>query len=298
MFSFPFELEKTIFRATCGFAVLYEIYAVGIDLLLEIGFLTSLLDSVLLCFFTFFSILSFKLKDPIKTLQWPFVIILFAGISFFWFEDGGISHGSIGYISTAVLIAVILVATPPQNYFFGLAFFSLQCFLSVLEIYFPFLFSTSKQEAWLELHSTFLVINLFIGIMISFLKYLFDQERNRMRDTSKLLEEHSKMIQNQNEQLREKSDEILAINLQLEKRVKERTKEIRQQKRKIEDYTYLNAHKLRGAISRILGLSSLNRDTESQSESEKLLGMIDQSAKEADEVLKEITQKLSKGEKN
>jgi signal transduction histidine kinase len=297
MISSPISLEKTIFRLSCFLAVIYELYALGVDIILPLPLNHAIVDFILLLLFSILSILSFVIRNPLRILQFPFVAILFLGIGYFWLESGGLRGGSIGYISMLVLMVIILVPSSPLNFYAAFLFLTMQTFFAILEVYQPDMFLPGENLNLGFFPLTFLILNMIAAGIVGLLKYMIDAERTRLNNSKVLLMEKNEKINAQNAELKQKGEHISKINQNLEKRVSERTSEIRFQKRQIEEFTYLNAHKLRGAISRIVGLSNLQKNESSSIENEKLSEMIDQSAREADEVLKEITTKLSEESK-
>ncbi len=297
MVAFLSSFDKFIFRLSCLLALLYEFYAVSMDIVTDMPANHVTVDGILLILFSILVALAFRFKDPIALLQVPFVLILFVGIGYFWVASGGMRGGSIGYISIVVLITIILVPKPIFNYLAAGAFFIMQLFFVLLEVFDPELFDQPKNLNLGFFPPTFLIINAFAGGMIALLRYLMDKERQRIIENNSLLEAKNKEIELKNQELEDQRFEIQRINQSLERRVRERTNEIVAQKQQIEEFTYLNAHKLRGAITRIVGLATLQKDESSESENDKLRDMIDQSAREADEVLKEITGKLNEESK-
>jgi signal transduction histidine kinase len=237
-------------------------------------------------------VLSFFLRAPEKVFQVPLALITYAGVVFFWFQSGGLEGGSIGVIAIGGLMIMILIPTPPLNIYFSIFYFLTEVALVILESYRPGLFNKEAIQAGLpSLPSTFLIINFFLGGVITFLKALYDRERDGLLATKSLLEKKNKIIEERNETLSRQKEEIEKINAELELRVEQRTRQLRMQKKQLEEFTYLNAHKLRGAITRILGLSSLMKGNPGLEEN--LPKLIDDSAKEAYKVIQEITIKIS-----
>ena len=64
-----------------------------------------------------------------------------------------------------------------------------------------------------------------------------------------------------NEEIISKGEEIRVINENLEKIVLERTKELEKKNKALEEYAFINAHKLRRPVASILGLVNLLNKT-------------------------------------
>jgi hypothetical protein len=104
-------------------------------------------------------------------------------------------------------------------------------------------------------------------------------------------------IMEQHDQLKSYSDEIHAINQQLEKRVAERTEKLFQQNERMREYSFINAHLLRGPSCRIQGLIALLNSKQLTAEEEKLvLHYLDISAAELDDIIRRITKTLDSGD--
>src|SRR5688572_15485882 len=110
------------------------------------------------------------------------------------------------------------------------------------------------------------------------------------------LQESNKAIQNKNEELRASEEELQAsseelkqINENLNNLVKFRTQTILEQNKKIIHHAFINAHKVRGPLARILGLVHLMKQESDETRNGKeLLHRLDISANELDEILKEV----------
>lgn len=107
--------------------------------------------------------------------------------------------------------------------------------------------------------------------------------------------EQREQILKQNEQLTRYASEIQAINESLETRVQERTAALNQQNVKLTEYAFVNAHLLRGPLSRILGLVELIRMTKELDELMTYVDLLDQSTRELDKVVHKITDILHDG---
>ena len=104
-------------------------------------------------------------------------------------------------------------------------------------------------------------------------------------------------ILQQNEKLISFANEIKVINQSLESRVAERTSELNDQNKQLTEYAFVNAHLLRGPLSRILGLAEVIRQTQSREEILKFVELLDLSTKELDSVVHRITSILHEGKK-
>lgn len=100
--------------------------------------------------------------------------------------------------------------------------------------------------------------------------------------------EHNKRIEALHEMLRN-------ANENLEKAVAERTMELKMQNKKLEEYAFLNAHKLRAPVANILGLINVLELKHLEDERSQLLDHLKKSSWELDQVIRSIGKTIREG---
>ena len=105
-------------------------------------------------------------------------------------------------------------------------------------------------------------------------------------------------IQAQNEEIMAQAEEIKGINENLELMVHERTAELERKNRALEEYAFINAHKLRSPVASILGLVNLLTRADLKEGEKEITKRLKQSAQELDEIVRSITKAIEKGEKD
>lgn len=95
-----------------------------------------------------------------------------------------------------------------------------------------------------------------------------------------------------NKELAEKNEEIEQINNNLEKIVELRTKTLEDQNKRISDYSFINAHKLRGPLASILGLINLMHREASNENQRRLNEHLLRSAEALDDIVRSINRML------
>jgi tetratricopeptide (TPR) repeat protein len=139
-------------------------------------------------------------------------------------------------------------------------------------------------------------IGLFSMLILTFLLFYNFRAKKKAKELLEALyfelNEQKEEITVQAEELREANDEILSMNDNLEKTVKERTQQIERQNVQIIGYAFANAHRVRGPLARILGLVNLMKKGIEPSEIPQYVEMLDTSAQEMNEVVKEINEIL------
>jgi ligand-binding sensor domain-containing protein len=102
-------------------------------------------------------------------------------------------------------------------------------------------------------------------------------------------------ILTQNEEIQAQAEEIKGINENLEHLVQERTKEVLKKSKALEEYAFINAHKLRSPVASVLGLINLLDKTELNPEAQAIHEHLKRSAGELDAIVYSITKAIEKG---
>lgn len=141
---------------------------------------------------------------------------------------------------------------------------------------------------------TYSVLYFVLSYATGVLKANYDRILEYLRDSNIQLNEKSKEIETQNEELLQIQDNLNALNTHLEEVVNERTAKIQLQNEILFKYSYRNAHHLRGPVARLLGLASIYKLDATQSADFYVEKMVDQ-AHEIDAVIKQINVDLEVG---
>lgn len=100
-----------------------------------------------------------------------------------------------------------------------------------------------------------------------------------------------------NEEIQSQAEEIKGINDNLELLVKERTDELEKKNIALEEYAFINAHKLRSPVASILGLIHLMNKIDMNDDARKVLAHLQDSTEKLDSIVNSITRAIEKGEK-
>ncbi|HZB13218.1 MAG TPA: hypothetical protein VE467_09335 [Chryseolinea sp.] len=111
------------------------------------------------------------------------------------------------------------------------------------------------------------------------------------------LQESNEEIQAQNEEIISQGEEIRVINENLEKIVLERTKELEKKNKALEEYAFINAHKLRSPVASILGLVNLLKKTSLDEEAKSIMPHLLDSTGKLDDIVSDITKTIERGER-
>jgi len=136
------------------------------------------------------------------------------------------------------------------------------------------------------------------------LKAELQQSVDKTNKLNKDLMEVNQEVQNKNEELRASEEELLAsgeelrqINENLNNLVSFRTQTIIDQNKKFIHHAFINAHKVRSPLARILGLVNLmSHEVELDENGKELLRLLNISANELDDILREVRVNLDEAE--
>ncbi len=98
-----------------------------------------------------------------------------------------------------------------------------------------------------------------------------------------------------NEKIENLHNKVLEVNQNLEKLVAERTASLQAQNTKMEEYAFINAHKLRAPVASIMGLINLLDMEHLEKERNQILTHLRKSSEELDSVIRSISATLQQG---
>jgi ligand-binding sensor domain-containing protein len=150
---------------------------------------------------------------------------------------------------------------------------------------------------------------IFVIALSALLIYAYIKYRERSLKEAKLLleekvEERTQEIQKnveeiqaQNEEIMAQAEEINGINENLEMLVHERTAELEKKNTALEEYAFINAHKLRSPVASILGLVNLLNKAEMNDDCKVINRHLLNSADELDGIVRSITKAIERGDR-
>ncbi|WP_320002775.1 tetratricopeptide repeat protein [Shiella aurantiaca] len=158
-----------------------------------------------------------------------------------------------------------------------------------------------EAESQALIQKQFIVVVLVVIVMcLAFLLFaLAYRSGKKDRLHNAVLARKNNEINNQKEELEVQAEkirlaynEIFSINKSLEEKILERTADLEKRNEQLEEYAFINSHKLRAPVASILGLVSLI-DKEGLNEKEQeTISHLTQAAEKLDNIVKEITSVL------
>jgi signal transduction histidine kinase len=99
-----------------------------------------------------------------------------------------------------------------------------------------------------------------------------------------------------NNEIQKQAIEIERINSNLEQIVHERTQSLEKKNAALEEYAFINAHKLRSPVASILGLINILTTMNLGKEESTIKMHLEESAKKLDDIVGDITKVIEKGD--
>lgn len=91
-------------------------------------------------------------------------------------------------------------------------------------------------------------------------------------------------------------EEIRSINENLERLVHDRTNELEKKNKALEEYAFINAHKLRAPVASILGLTNLFRTIKLEEAEKDIIIHLEDSTRKLDEIVSSITEAIERAD--
>ncbi|MEO7987958.1 MAG: two-component regulator propeller domain-containing protein [Chryseolinea sp.] len=191
---------------------------------------------------------------------------------------------------------------PPGQYTFLLRASDSDDFQNAKEVRIEFMID---RPFWQQIWFYILVAVFSISSIYLYIQY---RERKLQREghllqlkvdeRTKELQMRNEEIEAQSEELQAQSNEIQHMNEHLEELVKKRTEELEKKNAALEEYAFINAHKLRSPLASILGVVNLIDKLPQTPESQECVDHLKKSADALDEVVTSITRAIQKGNRN
>ena len=146
----------------------------------------------------------------------------------------------------------------------GRLLFAMHC-LTVIILHSIFIFQfyhrelafSTKVNDVVTVAITYSILYFILTYASWVLKLRYDEINKNLKSANNELRQNAHEIETRNEELLQTQNNLNELNMVLEKKVNERTAQIRAQNEMLIKYSYTNAHHLRGPVARLLGLASI-----------------------------------------
>lgn len=120
-----------------------------------------------------------------------------------------------------------------------------------------------------------------------------DHQKEELMEKKVIVEQQKEEITAQAENLMQLYKEISEINNNLEQLVRERTEELADQNKRLAEYAFTNAHKLRGPLTRIMGLINIIHIAPTVEEKLVYINLLNEASAQLDKVVHTIQKQIA-----
>ncbi len=179
------------------------------------------------------------------------------GFTFFWVSFGGLA-GTVPSFLCIYTAFIIVCSSGYWRWFFMASLSGVIClylvfssFLGMKSVWEPEKINSVQQGI------DYLIMSALLIAFILYMKRKFVFYRHQVSEKYRQLDQISKTLHQQNQELATRQEETRAINENLEALVAERTMEAETKNQDLAEYAFINAHMLRGPLCRMIGLIHL-----------------------------------------
>ena len=210
---------------------------------------------------------------------------------YFWIKYNGVA-GSVPYFLLLYFCLIIFTQQGALRFLF-LGLYSL---MTLYLIAFPELFRANSfdlnsQQEIISLSIDCFIAALLLSIFFVRLKKRFEDYRSGVSAQNIELKNHQENFLMQNFLIEEQKEKIELFNRNLHLRVLQRTAEVQSRNKMLAEFAFINAHVLRGPLSRVLGILNLILLEERTNDPGKVK-QVQQAAKEMDLIIRKINDVL------
>lgn len=289
----PFETD--ILNIACLIGLGRMLVAVYNDFGEEYVSPDTLLDSILLVIFSIPLILS-RTKAPFYLKVIPFLLALIIAMSVNWLSTGGLNGtGEYHFMMLFILVAMILRG------WLMVSFLSLLVIVEVSLIYMD-----TYNSSWLnslregmEIGSMggmhFLIMVVVVMFAMVYLKDRFERERLTLKKKGRNLKSKLLQIDEQNRVLMQQKRELEEVRDLLEQKVKERTAQLDDRNKALEEYWQLSLSEINHPLK--VTVRSINDIKVGSEKSNELIDMLAESGEELLHSIKDVVRELERESK-
>ena len=160
--------------------------------------------------------------------------------------------------------------------------------LAVVQSQFPSIVKDNQSDNIFQLFIPYIVVYFAMAYSSGILRDKYDKANEDLLIANNITKEKNHEIETQNETLNANQEKLNQINQQLEEMVQLRTQKLWQKNEQLAQYSFENAHNVRGPLARLLGWLYLSTIDESIPK-EQILASIKVEAESIDEILKKLS---------
>lgn len=283
--------EVATLRSGLAISTAYQLSQLLRDILTEAPTENFILNSFILVAVVFLYLLTNK-NQFIHVIATALHLLLLPVFTFYWLRYNGV-EGSVPYFFL-IYITFIIYTLRGALRFLVLSLYGL---LLTYMLAFPTLFKVNHYSVF----DTDVTIGLSIDCFLSAtllsvffvrVKRRFEKYRISVASNNTEVDHFHKLLESQNLQIRKQKETLEILTRDLHELVQQRIVEIDRKNKTLSEYAFINAHVVRGPLSRVLGLINLMM-LEKEIYDVNTLNQIQENAKEIDAIVRKINHVLN-----
>lgn len=285
-----FYFEAGTLRSALLIASCYEGVQVLRDLLTQAPQKNIIINSLVLVLLISLLLAARKRKDTFLLAALMHLILLPVFV-YFWVSYNGVD-GSVPYFFFLYLPVIIFTLHGALRFLFlGLYALMISYLLAFPELFNVQTFDLTSREEIIALSIDCFFSALLLSVFFVRVKRRFEKYRAQVKMRNVELKELQSSIISQNTLIEEQKAKVEQLNSDLYMLVQQRTTEVQSRNKMLAEYAFINAHVLRGPLSRVMGLLNLMLLEERTSDPEKVK-QVQNAAEEMDLIIRKINDVL------
>lgn len=286
------RLDTRLFQYGLILGIVYQLYQSLNTARIDDNLFTVAVNFVIALILIFLYVLTPRIKN-VQFLVFILHFIVLAGFIYFWKNYGGYAGTVPSFMCLYFAFIIALSKGIYQMVFLGIYAVALLLLMAV-----PSLFGIENNYDLskippIQRNLDYFIVACLTAFFIVYLKKQLHSFQNRISDRYMQLKKVSSTLAEQNEELNQQQDELTMINENLESIVRDRIAEIEKKNRDLSEYAFINAHLVRGPLSRVIGITSLILRETTDETRKKEIQAISYLAGDIDKVVRKISEVVS-----
>jgi signal transduction histidine kinase len=285
-----FTFEAATLRNGLLITCAYQCIQVIRDIITDAPPINIIINSLLLFVLTYIWLVCRKQTNTFAAAAVTHLAIL-PVFFFFWVNYNG-KDGSVPYFIFLYFTFIIFTLHGSLRFLvlslYGLMLTYLLAFEQLFNVY---TYDVRQPEELLALSMDCFLSSVLLSIFFVRVKKRFENYRTQVKEKNALLQQVQHTIDNQNIVLHQQKEELETLNKNLSQLVLHRTQQVDEKNRRLAEYAFINAHVLRGPLSRVLGLLNL-MSLEQSAYNQQHVKEMQKTAQEMDILIRKINEVL------
>jgi signal transduction histidine kinase len=250
------RIEKSLLQYGLILGIGYQLYQSLFDAIVVPGS-TATSVNIIITIFLILLLLLLRFRNSTNVVAVLLHILLLPAFAYFWYYNGGV-NGIVPYILCAYVGFIIATTNGLWLWISGTSY----CALLLVFVFQPDLLAAFDTSALNLSYKPldYVIVGFIITLFTVYMKNTYLHYRREVALKNQQLVQIERRLVQLNGELRSHEEEITVFNENLEGMIVEQTKNIEAKHRELAEYAFINAHLVRGPLSRIMGILYLMED--------------------------------------